>query len=152
MEEKTLTEQIRRSGVVGCGGAGFPTHKKICGQAETFIMNGAECEPLLRTDRYIMAHHAEELVAAVEAIGACLEAKDLVIALKREYVPQVQALEAAIARRNSPVRLPPETSMYWSTRLRERPCRREGFPWRSGRWWTTRPRCWRSPTPWRESR
>lgn len=112
MEEKTLTEQIRRSGVVGCGGAGFPTHKKICGQAETFIMNGAECEPLLRTDRYIMAHHAEELVAAVEAIGACLEAKDLVIALKREYVPQVQALEAAIARRNSPVRLHLLESFY----------------------------------------
>ena len=105
MEEKMLTEQIRRAGVVGCGGAGFPTHKKICGKAEDFIVNGAECEPLLRTDRYIMANCADQLIAAVEAIGDCLEATRLTIALKAEYVPQVQALEEAIARKNSRVRL-----------------------------------------------
>ena len=112
MEEKTLTEQIRLAGVVGCGGAGFPTHKKICGQAETFIMNGAECEPLLRTDRYIMAHHAEELVAAMEAIGTYLGAENLVIGLKRDYVPQIQALEEVIARRRSLVRLHLLESFY----------------------------------------
>ena len=53
-----LTELIFSAGVVGCGGAGFPTHKKVCGQVEDFIVNGVECEPLLRTDRYIMAHYA----------------------------------------------------------------------------------------------
>ena len=49
-----IVEQIREAGIVGCGGAGFPTHKKLNPGIEYLIINGAECEPLLRTDRYIM--------------------------------------------------------------------------------------------------
>ena len=44
-------EKIAAAGVVGCGGAGFPTHVKLKGQFDCLIVNGAECEPLLRTDR-----------------------------------------------------------------------------------------------------
>ena len=93
-----LTELIFSAGVVGCGGAGFPTHKKICGQVEDFIVNGVECEPLLRTDRYIMDHYARELVETVAAIGAFLQAKRCTIGVKRAYAPQVEALEAAIEK------------------------------------------------------
>ena len=46
-------ESIFQAGVVGCGGAGFPTHKKLDCRPEYLIINGAECEPLLRTDRYV---------------------------------------------------------------------------------------------------
>ena len=49
-----LTETIFNAGIVGCGGAGFPTHVKYNAKVEHFIVNAAECEPLLRTDRYIM--------------------------------------------------------------------------------------------------
>ena len=49
-----LVERIRDAGIVGCGGAGFPTHAKLKPGLEYLIINGAECEPLLRTDRYIM--------------------------------------------------------------------------------------------------
>lgn len=54
---------IFEAGVVGCGGAGFPTHIKLKSKPEYFIVNGAECEPLLRTDRYIMSHLADKLIA-----------------------------------------------------------------------------------------
>ena len=50
-----IADLIREAGVVGCGGAGFPTHAKLKGPIEYYIVNGAEGEPLLRTDRYIMA-------------------------------------------------------------------------------------------------
>lgn len=44
-----LTEIIKEAGIVGCGGAGFPTHAKYSGgPVETIIVNGAECEPLRR--------------------------------------------------------------------------------------------------------
>lgn len=107
-----LTEQIFSAGVVGCGGAGFPTHMKIRGQVEDFIVNGVECEPLLRTDRYIMAHHARELVEAVAAIGSFLEAKRCTIGVKRAYTAQVEALKDAIRETGAAVRLHLLESFY----------------------------------------
>ena len=50
-----ILEKIREAGVVGCGGAGFPTHIKLKADGTYFLINGAECEPLLRTDRTINA-------------------------------------------------------------------------------------------------
>ena len=41
------THDIFEAGVVGAGGAGFPTHVKLSGQADTLLINAAECEPLL---------------------------------------------------------------------------------------------------------
>ena len=64
-----IVEKIKAAGVVGCGGAGFPTHKKLAGSIEYLIVNGAECEPLLRTDRYLMLFQAPRLVKAVAALG-----------------------------------------------------------------------------------
>ena len=46
-----IVEIIKKAGVVGCGGAGFPTDVKINNKAEFFLVNGMECEPMLRTDR-----------------------------------------------------------------------------------------------------
>ena len=57
-----LLNKIKDAGVVGCGGAGFPTHIKLNAKPDYFIINGAECEPLLHTDRYIMTHLADRLI------------------------------------------------------------------------------------------
>ena len=67
-----ILEKIDAAGIVGCGGAGFPTHKKLTGNIEYLIVNGAECEPLLRTDRYIMRNYAPQLVRAVLALKSRL--------------------------------------------------------------------------------
>ena len=45
---ENLIAQVQSAGVVGAGGAGFPTHVKLNAKADTVIINGAECEPLLR--------------------------------------------------------------------------------------------------------
>lgn len=91
-----LVEQVRAAGVVGAGGAGFPTDRKLDCHAEVFIANGIECEPLLRTDRHVMELYAPELVKAVTAIGAHLGAKRKVIALKKHYTGAAEALTKAI--------------------------------------------------------
>ena len=46
-----LIEMVKAAGVVGAGGAGFPTHVKLNTKVEYFIVNAAECEPLIETDR-----------------------------------------------------------------------------------------------------
>lgn len=93
-----LVEMIFKAGVVGCGGAGFPTHVKLAGQSKWFIVNGAECEPLLRTDRSIMLRHSEELVAVIDTVAKHLQAEKAVIALKRSYKKEIDALAQAIGK------------------------------------------------------
>ena len=61
-----IREKVRLAGVVGAGGAGFPTHAKLSGRAELVIANGAECEPLLRCDRLLMEREAERIVRGLE--------------------------------------------------------------------------------------
>jgi Na+-translocating ferredoxin:NAD+ oxidoreductase RnfC subunit len=51
-----LAERIFAAGVVGAGGAGFPTHKKLAAGIRLLVVNAAECEPLLASDRYLMRH------------------------------------------------------------------------------------------------
>ena len=48
-----LIEAVKAAGIVGAGGAGFPTHVKLNAKAEWFIVNAAECEPLIETDKYL---------------------------------------------------------------------------------------------------
>ncbi|MGI6686277.1 MAG: hypothetical protein ACOX47_12550 [Bacillota bacterium] len=57
-----IIKLIKEAGVVGAGGAGFPTHVKVNAKADHVIVNGAECEPLLRVDQQLMAVMAREMV------------------------------------------------------------------------------------------
>ncbi len=98
-----ILDKIFEGGVVGCGGAGFPTHVKLKTEVEYFIVNAAECEPLLRTDRYTMRNRADDIIETVEIIGEHLKAAHKVIALKGHYHDEIECLEAAIAKRNSDV-------------------------------------------------
>ena len=61
-----ILETIKQAGVVGAGGAGFPTHVKLRCNAEIVIANGAECEPLLNVDQYTMRDFADEIVEGLE--------------------------------------------------------------------------------------
>ncbi len=100
-----LLDDIFRAGVVGCGGAGFPTHVKLDCHAEYMIINGAECEPLLHTDKYLMRHFAGEIVSAAELCGQQTGAGRVIIALKDYYHAEKEALQAAIAERGSHVEI-----------------------------------------------
>ena len=65
-------EIIRQAGIVGLGGAGFPTSVKISppehAEIETFILNGAECEPYLTSDYRLMVENAEEVVTGMRIL------------------------------------------------------------------------------------
>lgn len=90
----SIVELVKDAGVVGAGGAGFPTHVKINAQAELVIANGAECEPLLQTDQHIMEHYAEEVIAGLKLVMNRVSAQRGVIALKRKHQAIAQRLQA----------------------------------------------------------
>lgn len=86
-------KKIRDAGVVGAGGAGFPTHVKISSKAKTVIVNGAECEPLLRVDQQLMAQMAEKMVSGLETVIELTGASESVIALKGKYTEAFEHLQ-----------------------------------------------------------
>ena len=92
-----LIEQVRRAGVVGAGGGGFPTHVKLASTADTVIANGAECEPLLHKDAAVMEHHAAEIVRGVLLAMKTVRARDGIIGIKAKNHHAVAAIRTACA-------------------------------------------------------
>ncbi|NMC32530.1 MAG: electron transport complex protein RnfC [Veillonellaceae bacterium] len=88
-----ISDKVKAAGVVGAGGAGFPTHVKLAAQAEIFLVNGAECEPMLRTDQQLMAKSPELLVRGLELAMQATGAREGIIALKAKYGEAIAALK-----------------------------------------------------------
>ena len=104
MTASEIVQNIRAAGVVGAGGAGFPTHVKLAASVETVIANGAECEPLLRADRALMTAHAADVVAGLRLAMDSTGASRGVVALKSEYEDAVAALRP-LADRHTDIEL-----------------------------------------------
>lgn len=82
MKLEELKQKIEKAGVIGAGGAGFPTHMKLVPGIDTVLVNASECEPLLYTDYVIMQQHMDRVAAGAEAVGEALGAKQVRIAMK----------------------------------------------------------------------
>ena len=87
-----MLERIKEAGVVGAGGAGFPAHIKANCQVELVIVNGAECEPLLRVDQLLMVHEAQQLIRGLKALMQITKAGKGIIALKKKYQDAIATL------------------------------------------------------------
>lgn len=92
MKTEDILSKIEACGVVGAGGAGFPTHVKYKTKAETVIVNMAECEPLLRVDQQLAEQNAEELIKGLAYAMEAVSAKEGVIATKEKYHKAVDKL------------------------------------------------------------
>jgi Na+-translocating ferredoxin:NAD+ oxidoreductase RnfC subunit len=93
---QNLVDAVRAAGVVGAGGAGFPTHVKLAAQVDTVIANGAECDPLLQCDQRLMESRAAEIVHAMQLVMQATGARRGIVALKEEYQAATAALQRAI--------------------------------------------------------
>lgn len=96
MDKQQILNKIKEAGIIGAGGAGFPTHIKLSCSADVVIANGAECEPLLRTDRLMMETYSKKIMLGLKAAMYVTGAKRGVIALKKKYVKAVDAMRGAL--------------------------------------------------------
>lgn len=87
---------VQAMGVVGAGGGGFPTHRKLSHPCEIVIANGAECEPLLGNDTFVMEREAEDIVLGLSLAMEATGAKKGFIALKARHPEAEAALREAI--------------------------------------------------------
>ena len=98
MDMKELSSILQQNGIVGAGGAGFPTYAKLDQRADTIILNCAECEPLLRLHRQLLEKYAREIVDTFHLVGQAVGAKEVIIGIKKAYKQTIEAVESVNRR------------------------------------------------------
>src|SRR5690348_8052620 len=97
-----VVQAVQEGGVVGLGGAAFPTHVKLAPprdvQVETIILNGAECEPYLTTDHRLMVEMPERVHFGARIMLHTLGARRVVIGVERNKPDAIAALERTLPR------------------------------------------------------
>jgi Na+-translocating ferredoxin:NAD+ oxidoreductase RnfC subunit len=88
-----LTAKLKDLGVVGAGGAGFPTYVKAGSTVEYMLANGAECEPLLHKDVELMRHFPEQIVSGMALMMEATAARQGKFGIKEKNKEAVQAIQ-----------------------------------------------------------
>ncbi len=89
-------EQISEAGVVGAGGAGFPTHVKLAGKADTVVLNAAECEPLLHKDKEVLRAYVDEVIEGIGLAMQLVGASRGVVGIKEKYHDVIDLLRSKL--------------------------------------------------------
>lgn len=101
-----FVKAIRTSGLVGLGGASFPTHIKYnpknINEVNTLIINGAECEPFITSDHRLMVEDTEEIIDGMLLIMKYLELKEGFIGVEDNKPDAIEALNKMIAQKGNP--------------------------------------------------
>lgn len=105
-----IVAAVKEAGVIGAGGAGFPTYAKYVPGVEVVIANAAECEPLLEKDQRIVEREAALVVHGLAAAVAGTGAKRGVIAIKGKHRAAVEALRSVIGESPGPGTAPDDAS------------------------------------------
>jgi len=94
-----LREMIRDAGIVGMGGAGFPSHVKLNpGQkaVDTLVLNGAECEPYITCDEMLLRERALEIIVGLRIMRYALQAKRCIIGIENNKAAAFHALQEQV--------------------------------------------------------
>jgi Na+-translocating ferredoxin:NAD+ oxidoreductase subunit C len=100
MTPKEVIQAVQDTGLVGLGGAAFPTHVKLSPpkdhKVHTVLINGCECEPFLTTDHRIMIEQAEDLIAGTRIFMRALGAEKAIIGTEDNKLDAVEAIRAKL--------------------------------------------------------
>ena len=102
IEPAELKQRVSDAGIVGMGGAGFPSHVKLSPTkpVDTLILNGAECEPYLTADHRLMLEQAESVVLGAAILARILGLKTAVIGVENNKPDAIAALKEVAAKHN----------------------------------------------------
>lgn len=88
-----IAKSALECGIVGAGGAGFPTHVKLSAEADTFIINAAECEPLLYKDQTILEHFLPAFIEGARLCADAVGAQRTIMGIKKKHEELIADLE-----------------------------------------------------------
>ncbi len=102
LDPKEIIDRITAAGIVGLGGACFPTHVKLLPPpgktAEVLVVNGVECEPYLTCDHQLMLEHSEEIVIGIQILMRALGIKRAIIGIEKNKPDAIAKMQALCSR------------------------------------------------------
>jgi Na+-translocating ferredoxin:NAD+ oxidoreductase RnfC subunit len=87
-----LSQKLKQMGVVGAGGAGFPTYVKAQANVEFVIANGAECEPLIHKDLELMKHYPEKIIQGMKLMMEATNARKGKFGIKEKHTDAIEEI------------------------------------------------------------
>jgi Na+-translocating ferredoxin:NAD+ oxidoreductase RnfC subunit len=93
-----MLDKIREAGVVGAGGAGFPSAVKLDSKPEYVLVNGVECEPLIRVDQQLASLYASQILETLDKLVNAIGAKGGIYVLKEKYTAAHEILVKEISK------------------------------------------------------
>lgn len=90
-------QDVLEAGVVGAGGAGFPTHVKLSGKADTVVINAAECEPLLHKDKEVLRTYVDDVLEGLAAGMRLVGAQRGLVGVKEKYKDVIDLLRSKVS-------------------------------------------------------
>ena len=132
-EPQTIIERIRLAGIVGLGGAGFPTAVKLSPstQLDTLIINGAECEPYLNCDYRLMIENTDDIYRGVKYAARALNIKRIIIGIEANKPKAIEAfskypdIEVVVLKKQYP--MGSEKHLIYCTTGKKVPCGKMPF-------------------------
>ncbi len=115
---ESFIEAVRCAGIVGLGGAGFPTHFKLNAdpaRIEFLVVNGAECEPYVTSDTRTMLDRGDDMAVALEAMKTYLGIRNVVIGIennKKSAIEAMQRLAEQVGREDCTVQVKSLPAVY----------------------------------------
>jgi electron transport complex protein RnfC len=105
MTHTALRQRLRESGVVGLGGAAFPSDMKLHSHQHkitTLVLNGAECEPYITCDDLLMRERAPDILQGAEIMRALLHAEEVLIGIEDNKPQAIAMMRAALSEGRHP--------------------------------------------------
>ncbi|MCR4431798.1 MAG: SLBB domain-containing protein [Tepidanaerobacteraceae bacterium] len=97
-ERQEIIKAVELAGVVGAGGAGFPTHVKLAARCDVVIANAAECEPLLANNQELLKYSADAVIDGLNLAMEATGAQKGIVAIKKKYRESLAAIEKEIQK------------------------------------------------------
>lgn len=121
LEASELIEIVRNAGIVGLGGATFPTHIKLSppkgAKIDTLIINAAECEPFLTADHRMMLEYTDRLVTGILILKKILGVENVIVGIEDNKMDAVKVMKAALAGENVGVQAIPTRYPHGSEKI-----------------------------------
>ncbi len=111
---EAIAAAVREAGIVGLGGAAFPTHVKLATNPgkpiDTLLVNGCECEPYLTSDYRLMIEHPEPVITGALLAARAVGAQTIIVAIEDNKPMAIEAMERAA--RGTAVKIAPVHTKY----------------------------------------
>ena len=111
--KEDFIDAVKNSGIVGLGGAGFPTYVKFATdkKIDTLVINGAECEPYITSDSITMLYNSSDILLAIETADKYFDFDKIVIGIEKNKPAAIKAM-SELAKKNNKIQVKVLPSIY----------------------------------------